>query len=79
MDSMTAQTTAQAYWARQYRKRRRAGIRVYELELPEIEVAEGLKRRREKIRFSGQQRGKQRVNLRDPKENPGAMAGVAAA
>jgi hypothetical protein len=41
---MTAQATAQAYWSRQYRKRRRQGLRVYELELPEIEVAEGLKR-----------------------------------
>jgi hypothetical protein len=44
MPSMTAQATAQAYWSREYRKRRKAGIRVYELELPEIEVAEGLKR-----------------------------------
>jgi hypothetical protein len=42
---MTAQATAtQAHWSRQYRKRRRQGLRVYELELPEIEVAEGLKR-----------------------------------
>jgi hypothetical protein len=43
-DSMMAQATAQAYWSREYRKRRRQGLRVYELELPEIEIAEGLKR-----------------------------------
>jgi|GEM_PF-1323339 hypothetical protein len=41
---MTAQATAQAHWSREYRKRRKTGIRVYELELPEVEVAEGLKR-----------------------------------
>jgi len=44
MPSMTVQATAQAYWSAQYRKRRRQGIRVYELELPEVETIEALQR-----------------------------------
>jgi hypothetical protein len=43
-DRMGLSTTPVAARHRRLKARRKAGIRIYELELPEIEVAEGLKR-----------------------------------
>jgi hypothetical protein len=42
MRSMTAMAQAQARWSRQYRQRRRQGLRCYELALDETSLTEAL-------------------------------------
>jgi hypothetical protein len=42
MPSMTAQAIAQAHWSREYRRRRRAGRIVVELEVDEAKITAAL-------------------------------------